>query len=396
MTEYPLTLIGVAAADPAEIFSQGELAVLMAPDPLTLWKTFSQTLQSGRPLAVLPPSKPAEKAALLAQLPEKLPSDIALTVFTSGSTGAPKAVLHSEQSIKASGAQLRRAYADVQGVFSALPAWGMGGIAFNFLLPYYAGIRAYAPADRWLFTAPHFVKAQKQHGWELTALNPYGLRLLCDLEKDYAPLANHRFVSLTAALPAQLRREAQARFASPVEEIYGMTELAGPILREGISLGPELSLSPEGELLVDGPSLLAAFAAEGKLEAPPRPYPTGDLARFESQEGCNAWKLTGRSRELINVGGKKVPPGLVEAVLGKLTGVRESCAFGIPDQDYGERVGVLFVADADWKEERWREFLGAAFSFEQLPVRWKRVEALPRSAAGKIFRPEARRILLES
>ena len=109
---------------------------------------------------------------------------------------------------------------------------------------------------------------------------------------------------------------------------------------------------------------------------------TGDLARLD-----DGWVwIEGRVGDLINRGGNKVFPDEVEEVLASVPGVREAAVVGMPDDRLGE-VPVAFVvgdaSDADL-EAACRTHLAPY----KVPVRYERIDLLPRNDVGKILRRE--------
>ena len=107
----------------------------------------------------------------------------------------------------------------------------------------------------------------------------------------------------------------------------------------------------------------------------------GDLGRVDP-DGF-VW-LDGRREDLIISGGVNVYPAEVEAVLAAHPGVVESAVFGVPDEEWGQRVVAAYVGAADPAElGRWaRERLGPA----KRPKSLHPVEALPRTSTGKVRR----------
>jgi acyl-CoA synthetase (AMP-forming)/AMP-acid ligase II len=100
--------------------------------------------------------------------------------------------------------------------------------------------------------------------------------------------------------------------------------------------------------------------------------------------------LDGRREDLIISGGVNVYPAEVEAVLDAHPEVVESAVFGVPDDDWGQRVVAAYVGSADPVElGRWaRERLAAA----KRPKALHRLDELPRTSTGKVRRldlPEA-------
>jgi malonyl-CoA/methylmalonyl-CoA synthetase len=201
------------------------------------------------------------------------------------------------------------------------------------------------------------------------------------------------FVSGSAPLPAHVLERFRELFDHTILERYGMTEtfmnVSNPYVGErragtvGFPL-PGVSVRiEEGELLVRGPNVCAgywrrpdasaaAFTSDGFFR-------TGDLASV-SDDGY--YTLLGRRSELIISGGFNIYPREIEELLLEQPGVSEAAVVGVEDAVRGEVPVAYVVGEADEAElERaCREQL-ASF---KVPRRFVRVEAIPRTALGKV------------
>ncbi len=108
--------------------------------------------------------------------------------------------------------------------------------------------------------------------------------------------------------------------------------------------GQRLTPDTEGEICIRGPSIMngylddeaanaAAFTADGFFR-------TGDFGRCD---GDGFLLLGGRVKEVINKGGEKISPAELDDAVGGHPAVAEAAAFGIPDEMYGEDVGVAVI-----------------------------------------------------
>ena len=201
------------------------------------------------------------------------------------------------------------------------------------------------------------------------------------------------FVSGSAPLPAQVLEAFRARFGHTILERYGMTEtfmnISNPYIGErragtvGLPL-PGVSVRIEnGEVLVRGPNVFAgywrrpdataaAFTSDGFFR-------TGDLASV-SDDGYTT--LLGRKSDLIISGGFNIYPREIEELLLEQEGVEEAAVVSAHDDVRGE-VPVAYIVgkcDAAALERVCREQL-ASF---KVPRRFVRVDAIPRTALGKV------------
>jgi O-succinylbenzoic acid--CoA ligase len=174
----------------------------------------------------------------------------------------------------------------------------------------------------------------------------------------------------------------------PVMATYGMTETASGIATAPVGErgalphpGVELSIAPDGEILVRGPMVSqAALAADGWLH-------TGDRGRLDSEGRLH---VEGRIKDLIVTGGEKVAAAEVEAVLLAHPAVADAAVVGIPDAEWGEAVTAFVVARGSNEEPdllRWCRERLAPF---KVPKRIELVPELTRNAAGKVVRDRLR------
>jgi long-chain acyl-CoA synthetase len=348
-----------------------------------------------------------------------LTEDAAFVLWTSGTTGRPKAVLHTHTAYMelldrvlislgqgaATGAteQGKRHTPNIVPVSLALNA----GI-YNVLFGLRSGA-AVVVMDR--FDPVTFAMLIRRFQIRSTVLPPAAMTMLCDDERidDLAPLRYVR--SITAPLsPVQARRFADT-FGITVLNGYGQAEIgevigwtaadarahpekigavgrphAGVELRLVGDDGRAVTDGGVGELHVRPPSMATGYAdgssigerldADGFVR-------TGDLARIDP-DGF-VW-IEGRVGDVINRGGNKVFPDHVEEVLRLSPRVADAAVVGVPDDRLGE-VPVAFVvgdATSDELDALCREHLVAY----KVPVAFHHVDVLPRSEVGKVLRRE--------
>lgn len=362
----------------AQSLTHGAYFLARAPSTPALWGSLRLALREARPLVILPPSSPAEEAILLRQLPAAPPPGAAVVLFTSGTTGDPKAVFHSESSLLASARQLARAFPGTGRVSgSLLPAWAMAGLVFHVLLPATRGGAHFFSAEPFLNWAPCAGSLLRDLDVDFVTLNPFLLEMLqrADLGEWHGTT-----VSLTAPL----------RMGQCAREIYGMTEAAGPILLDGKSLGAETRLSPEGELEIRGEQLFLGYASDGHFTPRPEWFGTGDLFALEGDGLYHRARL----RDLIDTGGRKIPPRLLEESLEAMPEIAECLAFPVKLAGV-ERPGLLYVRRSDCTAQpkelaaAVERYLAEKISAEIRPRWWREVDALPRLKNGKPNRREA-------
>lgn len=378
-----------ASPSPARLTPFSDYLLCDAPDVPELYSAFVES--EGKTLVVLPPSTTAERNLLLRQLPRIRPPSARLALFSSGTTGEPKAIFHSEQSLLASAEQLARAFSAFSGSKQRaclLPAWGMAGIAFHFLLPLVRGGRHFFSREPLLYWLEHADRLFHECEVGLLVMNPFQhAALLRSEEKRWEGTA----LTLTAPMKQKQREEHNAIRKGHLLEIYGMSEAAGPVLLEGHSLGAELRLSSSQELEISGPQLCLGYGIEGQFSATKEWFATGD--RFSFAQG--KWSFEARMRELIDVGGRKIAPRVIEEIYEQLPEISECLAFAGVSAGL-ERPGLVYVrrAGCDLSREALAQIIekraGELLSEDLRPVWWRELENLPRLPNGKPDRKSLR------
>ncbi|MCP2333352.1 o-succinylbenzoate--CoA ligase [Actinoalloteichus caeruleus] len=362
--------------------------------------------------AVLPlPSGPAPEVTRLAAalLPaEPVEDDTALVVPTSGSTGLPKGVRLTASALRSS-AEATHARLGGGGTWLlALPATHIAGVQV-LVRSLLASAEPVVMAGRGGFRPVEFAEAAgralAREGRHYTALVPTQLsRVLSEGGDAVRALARFDAVLLGgAACPPALLARARAA-GVPVVTTYGMSETAGGCVYDGrplpgvrFRLADDPRTSPAdlvtgdgvGVVELAGPVLAAGYRLDpDATSAAFRDgwFRTGDLGRHD---GEGTLEIIGRHDDLINSGGLKIAPVLVERALTAVESVREACVVGLPDAEWGQAVVAVVVgeptaAPPDPAELRAavRDQLGAAATPKVVRV----VAELPSRGPGKVDR----------
>jgi long-chain acyl-CoA synthetase len=215
-----------------------------------------------------------------------------------------------------------------------------------------------------------------------------------------------RAYSAGSPLPRRVFDAFETTFGAPLGQIYGATEFGSVTFNdpdapdfEPESVGRPLEgarlrvvESPgageaEGQLAVAAPSLLSEFLDEPPLALDDGYLLTGDLARLDAR---GRLFLTGRVRLLVDVGGIKVNPLEVEAVLARHPRVRDAVVVPVRVSDLTARLKAVIEPEpgrAPTKAEL-RRFAREHLVHYKVPRSFEIRSALPRSSAGKILRKE--------
>lgn len=153
--------------------------------------------------------------------------------------------------------------------------------------------------------------------------------------------------------------------------------------------GREITASGErGEVWVRSPSVSSGYwnnpEATAEAFAPDGWFRTGDIGQLDD-DGCLF--IVDRLKDMVIVGGHNVHPAEVQLVLGEYPGVFESAVVGMPDPVLGERVVALVVCEDGVQAPslpKLREFAGLRLAEYKLPTRLHVVTELPRNVMGKI------------
>lgn len=279
----------------------------------------------------------------------------ALVIFTSGTTDAPKAVVHSRASLGVGLADFAAAVGMRPGqrvltdqLMVGVPALIAGA---HWTIPP-AGIDPGARPERYLRLLPEA---------ELLFAVPAGLDAILrelDARPQLAPPRLDTIVLGGAPVLRPLLERAVARFPHVrVRAVYGMTE----ILPVAIADGAEKLAAPpgegdevgrvvpsvrarvrDGELVLSGPGLALGYLAD-LPERPLAELATGDLARLDGDR----LTLLGRRKDMLIRGTQNVYPGLYEPVIVGLPGVAEAALAGVPDAIGDDRIVLALVPVAD-------------------------------------------------
>jgi cyclohexanecarboxylate-CoA ligase len=333
------------------------------------------------------------------------PSDLAVVVFTSGSTGEPKAVLHTQRSL-AYKARLMAAVHELGGddaVLMPAPLAHVSGLLNAVLVPGAAGMRTVL-MERWDPEAA--LAAIGDHNVTFMVGPPtFFLGLMSATTFSHERVASLKLVSSGGAgvSPAFVAEAADA-LGCRVKRSYGATE-APTVTTTTSSDSPhqaqetdgrpvgevELRISEtdtgrarppgtEGELWVRGPELFAGYADEVQTrEATQRGwFRTGDLARVDDDRSLT---IVGRLKDVIIRGGENIATAEVESILEAHPSVRQAVAVGYPDARLGERVAAFVVSDKTFDLDACRAWFAergvARFKVPELVVPVSNVPSTP-------------------
>ena len=366
-------------------------------------RAFAKTFLSPSPPA------PAARARLAALRPGA--NDVVELIYTSGTSGEPKAVMHTANTVLAPGRCFIAdiALTDRDVIFMGSPYAHQTGFLYGMLLPVMLAAKTVA-LDIW--SAEQAALLIEREGATFSMGSTPFLSDLVNLGDG--PRARVRrslrtFVCAGAPIPRLLVQRAKTEMDLHVLSCWGMTENGGlTITRKGDPQekaftsdgralpGSEVRVVDEagrrrpadtvGNLQARGITHFVGYLKKPQLNAVDADgwFDTGDLARMDADGYI---RIAGRTKDVIIRGGENVPVAEVENLIYRHPRVAECAVVAMPDERLGER-GCAFIVtkgNAALRLVELTEFLGAAGMAKQYwPERLEILPEMPRTPSGKI------------
>lgn len=289
----------------------------------------------------------------------------ALVIATSGSSGPPKAAVLTHAAVEASARATseRLQVTDNDHWLACLPLAHVGGLSV---------------ITRSLIT-----------GTTLTVIDGFDADVVSASEATLVSLVT---TALQRIDPSLFRAIVLGGARPPADRpphciaTYGLTETGSGVVYNGKPLNSVEIEIRDGEVHVRGPMLLRCYRDGTSPLTRDGWLPTGDLG-FLRDDG--SLHVEGRRGDVINTGGEKVWPDHVERQLIQHPDIHDVAVTGLPDNEWGQIVAAFVVsARPNLSLDEIREHCRAQLPGYALPKQLELVEAIPRTALGKVRRSE--------
>ncbi len=313
-----------------------------------------------------------EQPDLDQQLEARAPAadDLVQIQFTSGTTGEPKGVLHSHNTIH-SGA---RAVDEVYGLgaddvcFMASTLAHQTGFGYGMVKPLAVGMTI-VYQDVW--DADQFLDAVESEGivWTISA-TAFAMDMVAAQRRNPRDVGSFRyFICGGAPIPPKVVEDAAEVLGAELVAVWGMTENmivtttrpGDPVelvsdsdgtpvdwmeIRVIDEAGNAVGVGQSGDLEVRGPSQALGYFHRDDLYRDASPdgdwFATGDVVRVRDDGGI---RIVGRTKDLVIRGGENVPVAEVEDLILRHPSVVEVAVIGMPDERLGERACAVITVD---------------------------------------------------
>ncbi|MCB0225007.1 MAG: o-succinylbenzoate--CoA ligase [Anaerolineae bacterium] len=338
-------------------------------------------------------------------------------IYTSGTTGQPKGAMltHSNHFWSATASAYRLGTDPADRWLLCMPLYHVGGMAIVLRCCLYGTAVVLQNG----FNEDVVGQALATQAVTLISVVPTMLHRLLESHRDQLANSQLRCVLVGgAAAPADLVKKCLA-LNLPVAATYGLTEAASQVataspdtvadkpgqvgkplmfvtVRVVDEAGHDLQPEKIGEIVVSGPTVMRGYyrqpaATETVLRN--GEFYTGDMGYFD--QAGDLWVVQRRA-DLIVSGGENVYPVEVEQVLRRHPAVDEACVFGVEDTEWGQRVAAIVVVKrgAELSTQELMDFSRDHLAGYKVPRLIHFIDALPRTASGKIRRDEVRRQII--
>lgn len=386
------------------------VAILISSETREKCQNHNITLVDGTELPAL---KLSQKVPIL----KCNPLNPALVLFTSGTTGKPKGVIHTYKSIKAR-IEANHVHLDqeiLKNTLCVLPTHFGHGLIGNCLTPLAAGAHLFLYQKPSVAGSANFGSIIDSNDITFFSSVPSFWKLIIKVSKSPQKKTLRRIHIGSAPLSEDLWKEIiQWSGINEVWNMYGITETANWIAGAGAKeFKPETGLvgrlwggqarvlkqgkkkkTGRGEILLRSSSLMQGYLKRRDLTKKTISkgwYYTGDIGSIDAY---GVIRLEGRLKTEINKAGIKILPEEIDLLIEQHPNVLEACSFAIPDIVSGETVAIAVVLNQpnSVNESTLRTWCADRIRSDSIPEKWFFLPALPKNERGKTNRDEVRKI----
>ncbi|MDC3129452.1 AMP-binding protein [Paracoccaceae bacterium] len=364
-------------------------------------------LVSGPDLSALP----SEVKELQLEAIRSKPTDIALLMYTSGTTGKPKGVMLSHANLLAAGRFISTGHEidENDSGLCVLPIYHINGMCVTVMGTLVSASKLVIPHK---FSVNSFWKIIAKFKCSWFSAVPTQFSYILNYEETPADISSLRFArSASAPLSPNIHKKFEKRFNIPIIETMGLTETGSQITTNpmppgerkigspGKAYGNQIMIGDDqyralpagetGEILVKGDNVMQGYFKQAeethKTILGNGWLRTGDLGYLDNDGYVF---VSGRIKELIIKGGENIAPREIDEALLTHPSILEAAAFAVPCEDYGERVEAcvclkqkVFVELAELKSHCENQ-IGNFKSPDNIHI----VADLPKGPSGKVQR----------
>ena len=327
----------------------------------------------------------------------------ATLLFTSGSSGAPKAVVHSygNHYYSARGSNVNIRIGSHQSWLLTLPLFHVGGLGVMFRCIMAGTALAIPNAKEAL---PDAIRRLRPTHLSLV---PTQLQRLMQLEDPELWTGIQSILLGGAPVGPQLLRTALAR-KLPVWTSYGLTEMASQVATMPPDAPPskrltsgkllrhrQLKLAADGEILVRGETRFLGYAEGEALRQPfdaEQWFATGDLGALDAEGYLS---VLGRKDNMFISGGENIHPEEIERALLMIPGIQEAVVVPVPHGEFGERPVAFVRCEGRRDPADWEAALGHALPGYKRPDAYLEFPQSPEGESLKVDRQALRAVALK-
>ena len=340
------------------------------------------------------------------------PKELALLMYTSGTTGRPKGVMLTHGNLLSNAASISAEHELTEGdrVYAVLPLYHINAFGVTMMATLWHGGSLAMPPK---FSAKQFWAQVKEFGCSWINVVPTIISYLI----DQGPTEESRQVQLkfcrsaSAPLPPEHHKAFEEMFGIGVIETMGLTETVAPSFSNPLDpakrkigsvgrpsgcqaliadeQGRERPRGETGEVIISGPNVTmgyfknpegtaASFFPDGWLR-------TGDLGQMDAD---GFFFITGRIKELIIKGGENIAPREIDEILLQHPSVLDAAAVGIPHKHYGQDIAacVILKEGQTTQADELIQWVKTQLGPFKAPSQIRVVNDLPRGPSGKVQR----------